>query len=484
FNKTATNQGNLHITLLQEDLKPQIAKELEKIRKNAKIKGFRPGAVPTSMLQKLYGEGIKAEVMNNLINQAIADYQKDNELSFLGDLLPISEPMSESNLNQDQFEFIYEVGITPHLDIQSFINHCKLIKYKLNFSSSIIDAELDAFLKHYNDLKDVEEEIISNDLVVLKIKELENGQEKPEGIVSEFTILVDQNLTEELYNKVVQKKIGDLFEFNIQQVEKNQDEKSIRKYFLKLEDSDERIFGNEFIGEIVKVSRKYKPELNDELYQRAFGPDTQVKSEEDLRNKLTEDLDQFYNEETERFVELELSKKIAHYPDLLYPDAFLKNWLGSSFEEWKNKSQHDFDHDLIHFKEGLNWQIFKKAILQKEPLSVDVGDMRNLIISKYRAQIPGLNFSEDQWNQVAMNVMKDKEKSQEFYQEAQNLKMLSWLKGQITQDEQEISLEDFKEKVKELNKHHHEHKEHDHIGHDHEEQSYKEHAHEESHSAH
>ncbi|MEP7196832.1 MAG: trigger factor family protein [Saprospiraceae bacterium] len=472
---TSPNQGNLVIALNQSDIKPEFQKELEKIRKNAKIKGFRPGAVPISMIQKLYGDGIKAEILNKLINKAVSDYQQENKLSFLGDLLPKNDSISEPDIESEKFEFSYEVGIAPILNLDSFIANTHLTNYLINCSEENIDAELEAFLNHFSDYKQVEEAIIPNDLVELKVKELESGEEKLDGIQSEFSVLIDDNVKDEIKSKLLSSNFGDKFNINIHQVENNQDDKTTRKYFLKLEDSDIRQYNDEFSAEIIKISRKVKGVPGEELYKKAFGPETEVNSEESLRSQLRKDIGEFYKIEADRFMDVELSKKISSFDELKYPDAFLKNWLSSAFEEWKAKSSADFDHDLIHFKEGLNWQLFKKTILEKVELKVELEDIKHLIVSKYQAQIPGLNFTDEQWSQVAMNVLKDKEKAQEFYTQAQNSKMLFWLKEQVNKVETAINLDDFREKVKELNKH--EHHDHSHDHHDHEHHEGEDHEH-------
>lgn len=472
---TATNHGNLRILLNREDVKPQISKEIEKIRKNAKIKGFRPGTVPATMIQKLYGSGIQAEVMNSIINKAITDYQKDHGIRFLGDLLPLTEPLNEQAFDKEEIEFSYEVGITPELDLKSFMNDSKLTQYIIQPTEANIDEEVKSFLAHFSEFKEGETDIQENDLVLLSVEELENGKLKEDGIKSEFSIIVDPQIEDDVRTLLLQKKQGDQFPLNINKIEKNQDLQTTRKYFLRLEESDTRIFDEVFSTEIKKISRKIKPELDKSLFEKAFGPDTNVQNEEDLREKLKQELQEFYNREAQKFMELELSDTITSYNKFEYPDAFLRNWLSTSFEEWKGKSTHDFEHDLIHFKEGLNWQLFKNAIQKDSEIKVEMQDIIQLIIAKYKSQIPGLNFSDEQWNQVAMNVLKDKAKAEEFYHEALTMKSISWLKDQLPKEEHQISLDDFKEKVKELNK---KRNNHDHHHHPAEEEHHAEHHHE------
>lgn len=453
FHSTSTNQGNLHIKLERQDFAPEMTKELEYIRKNAKIKGFRQGAVPVSMIQKLYGDSIKADVLNKLVNKAVENYQSENKLNFIGDLLPSKENESKTNIHSDDYEFQFNVGIAPVVDLDKFIDEIRLPKYKISVSEQELDAELEAFLNHFSEYKQIDSEIQDRDMVKLKVKELQDDSIKENGIESDFSVLLDEHITEDLTQKLLGKKAGDEIKLNIRQVEKEMDDKTIRKYFLKINDDQE--FSDEYLAEIESASRKVKPELSEELYKKAYGEETEINNVDQLRTRLKTDLESHYTSESNSFIDFYLYKQIISWDDLVFPDDFIKEWLTSSFEEWNNKSEHDLNHDLIHFKEGLRWQLFRKAIASRTDIDVQVNDVRDVIIRKYQAQIPGLNFTEEQWNQVAMNVLNDKEKAKEFINEAQSIKYQSWLQEQMMKTEIESSIDNFREIVKDLKAHKH-----------------------------
>ncbi|MFN8280454.1 MAG: trigger factor [Saprospiraceae bacterium] len=459
----SNNHGNLRILLQKQDINPEVSKELERIRKNAKIKGFRQGAVPSSMIQKLYGEGIRAEVLNKIVNNAVTEYQKEHELRFLGDLIPMNEPLADTDLLREEIEFVYEVGITPKINLDQFIASHSLKRYDIGFSSENIDAEVTSFIQHFSELQVIEDSIQEGDLILLKVKEVEDQKAGAEALESEFSVYLDENLHEDMRKLVAGKKTGEQFRFNIQHVEKNQNDNIVKKYFLHI--TDEQVgYSDMFDGEIIKVSRKVKPDLDKALFEKAFGPDTTVQNETDLREKLSDELKNFYIGESEKFLEYQVSELIKNDKTLAYPDDFLRKWLSTSFEEWQSKSSHDFEHDLIHFKEGLNWELYRSSIAATGEVQVKADDLRQIIINKYKAQIPGLQFTDEQWNQVAMNVLKDREKSNEFYHEALNARCIQWLQEKMTKEDVSISLDDFRSMIRDINQkaqaHQHEHHHH------------------------
>ncbi|MFN8331691.1 MAG: trigger factor [Saprospiraceae bacterium] len=227
----SNNHGNLRILLQKQDINPEVSKELERIRKNAKIKGFRQGAVPSSMIQKLYGEGIRAEVLNKIVNNAVTEYQKEHELRFLGDLIPMNEPLADTDLLREEIEFVYEVGITPKINLDQFIASHSLKRYDIGFSSENIDAEVTSFIQHFSELQVIEDSIQEGDLILLKVKEVEDQKAGAEALESEFSVYLDENLHEDMRKLVAGKKTGEQFRFNIQHVEKNQNDNIVKSIF-------------------------------------------------------------------------------------------------------------------------------------------------------------------------------------------------------------------------------------------------------------
>jgi trigger factor len=66
-------EGLLHeykVAVPAADLEAKLAKRLNELARNAAIKGFRPGKVPVAMLRKKYGLALKAEIVEETINDS------------------------------------------------------------------------------------------------------------------------------------------------------------------------------------------------------------------------------------------------------------------------------------------------------------------------------------------------------------------------------------------------------------------------------
>ncbi|KAB2849940.1 MAG: trigger factor, partial [Hyphomicrobiaceae bacterium] len=60
----------IKIVIDKGELKEKVARRLEELKDQVRLKGFRPGKVPVDHLRRLYGRSVMAEVMQESVNEA------------------------------------------------------------------------------------------------------------------------------------------------------------------------------------------------------------------------------------------------------------------------------------------------------------------------------------------------------------------------------------------------------------------------------
>ena len=70
--------AELTVKLEKADYQEKVDKELKSLRQKAQIPGFRKGMVPTSLIKKMYGKSVIAEVVNKALQEAVYNYIKES----------------------------------------------------------------------------------------------------------------------------------------------------------------------------------------------------------------------------------------------------------------------------------------------------------------------------------------------------------------------------------------------------------------------
>ena len=80
--------GNLErrviLSLPAGDVDTQVGGRLREIARTARIKGFRPGKVPTKVIEQRYGGQVRAEIVDGLLRQGMDQAVRENELRIAG----------------------------------------------------------------------------------------------------------------------------------------------------------------------------------------------------------------------------------------------------------------------------------------------------------------------------------------------------------------------------------------------------------------
>ncbi|MGH8273518.1 MAG: trigger factor [Gammaproteobacteria bacterium] len=100
------------ITIPGESIESEVEKRLLQYRKNAKIKGFRPGKAPAKIVRREYGPAAREDVLGELVNTHYAEAVQSEALA------PVGSPTIESGETgaDGSFTFTAELEVYPELE--------------------------------------------------------------------------------------------------------------------------------------------------------------------------------------------------------------------------------------------------------------------------------------------------------------------------------------------------------------------------------
>lgn len=135
--KIDAGKVQLDIEVPAEAVKQKFDQVYEKLGKEAKIPGFRPGKAPRDILEKHHGRLAREELIKNLIPEAYRDSLEKEKISAI-ELPEISEVKLESNI----LFFRAIVEVKPEIAVKNYKN-IKLKYKKVTVSPNEIEKALD-----------------------------------------------------------------------------------------------------------------------------------------------------------------------------------------------------------------------------------------------------------------------------------------------------------------------------------------------------
>lgn len=462
--------ATITIQVDKTDYTPLVEKAMKNYQRKAQVPGFRPGKVPMGMIQKMYGTSVLIDEVNRFTSDALNTFIDENKLEVLGQPV-LNEETEVTDWNTSQnFTFLFDIGLSPKFDLD-ITKKDIFTKYIPKIDEELIDKEVERSRDRYAN-QTTAEVVGDNDIITVIGTELdENGKVLEGGVNKEFTVLTSAIKNEAVKNQFIGQKNGatvvaDLFEV----FDNNATEISTVLGVSKETVND---LNKQFSFEIKEIKRQEKAELNQELFDKAYGENA-VKSIEEYRNKIREELEQFYAAEADHALEHELYDTIKSKHHIELPDAFLKRWLLSRYAD--KFTPETIDEKYAPEAAYLRSTLFQEAVISANGIQVNEEDLLAASVNYTKRMFFGYNLNipvSDYLTQYAQEQLKDNNYRSRMLNMAIETKVLAALKDMVTINVEELQVDDFFKKMREhSDKHHHNHEhEHDH-----------DHAHEEAHS--
>ncbi|MCB2194450.1 MAG: trigger factor [Bacteroidetes bacterium] len=438
--KTGDLTAVLKVNISEKDYAEKVENVLKDYRKKARIDGFRPGKVPTGLIKKMYGKGILVEEVNKLISESLTNYIREEKLNILGEPLPTENQKPADFDNESEFEFSFDVALAPEVDVK-LSKKDKVPYYEIKVDDKLLETHIDNYARRFGEFKDVEE-TTDNEMLTGNFVELdEEGNVKEGGIkAEEVKITIEYIKNEEIKKAMAGHKAGDTIKLDVRKAYPSDSEIAS---MLKVDKEVAKNIKGDFNFEILKVQRFEKAEINQELYDKAFGKDV-VKTDKEFKEKLTEEIkDNFVRETDYRFL-IDAKEKFVKKFDPELPTEFLKRWLIAVNEGKFTPEQ--IEEEFPKFEEDLKWQLIKDAIIKENEIKVEEEDILEAakeVTAAQFAQYGLANLPDEQLAQYAQEILKKDEERRKLYEKKFEDKVLEFIKDSIKLDIKEISVEDF-----------------------------------------
>ncbi|MFW5773673.1 MAG: trigger factor [Tangfeifania sp.] len=447
MNITRENTDNvnavLKITIEKPDYEPKVDEKLKEYRQKADMPGFRPGKAPLGLIKKRFGKSLLIEEVNTLLSQKLTSYLMEEKLQILGEPLANEEQQKPIDWDKDEnFEFVFDIALAPEIEIP-LDEKDKINYYKIKVSDEMVDEQVEMIRSQLGENKEVDEVkekgLVRGDFVQLD----EEGNEMEDGIRPEGVLLaIDLIKNKDIQKEFIGKKKGDTVVFDPVKAYEDVHE---MQHMLNISHEQAHDLNSEFKFTINEPLVFEKAELNEELYKKIYGEDTDIKTEEDLRKRLEKELAANLVHSSEQRFAMDVRNTLIEKTNPELPEAFLKRWLRVAN---KDVTKEQIENDFDGFLKDLKWQLIKDNLIKENELKVEeeeAFDFAKQLAQAQYAQYGIPNVPEDQLESFAKMILEKQEEKERLYNKLLEDKVVTVVKDKVSLDEKEVTQEEFTE---------------------------------------
>ena len=431
----------LSVNIQEADYSALVEKQLKNFRQKANVPGFRPGMVPMGLVKKQYGTAVKAEEINKLLQTKIFEYIRENKIDMLGEPLPIESQQAGINMAEDkEFTFEFEIALAPKFEAV-LDNNDKLAYYRIRPTEEMINGQVNAFAQRCGEYKQVESYENGDMLKGTLAESVEEGI-----VVREAVMMPSYMKNDDQKALFAGSKVNDVVTFN-PCVAFDNNEAELAS-LLKVEKGEVAAHNGEFTFTITEITRFVASELNQTVFDAAFGKDV-VTNEADFRAKIAEQFEARFEVESDYKLLMDVRTYLMEKVGKLeYDEAILRRIMDGSKQPGETVSEEEFQKSLTE----LTWHLIKEQLARKFEIKVDDNDVLDVAKAATRdqfAQYGMANVPEDLLENYAKEMLKQDKTREALINRAVDVKLINAIKGVVTLEEEKVSVEDFNKKVSE-----------------------------------
>lgn len=275
----------LTVEVDQKEVKKALDKAYKSLSGQVRIKGFRPGKAPRSILERYYGTQVNQEVAQGLIQDSAPEALEASGLD------PVIQPQADPQPLKDGEPFVYslDLEIKPVIEIDGYFG-LELTKLERTVDDELVDDRLKELAQAHSKLESAPEDAVveAGDYVTADLEASKEGQPLANGKLEKFDLLVGRSN----FNQSVEEALVGL---------KREEEVTAPAEFPANFYHD-ALAGKklEMKAKVLEIRRPIPPELNDE-FAKSMGQG--LESLDDLKKLIRERLEQSAAQESDREVQ-------------------------------------------------------------------------------------------------------------------------------------------------------------------------------------
>jgi len=418
------------MTVVHMDYKGQVQKRINEKMPLATVKGFRKGAVPKDLVEKQYGKPIKVEEVQKVVDLALERFIQSERLNLLG--TPLAKVNENFSWDAEELVFEYEIGLVPNFDLDLDAKN-DIVKYVVSADAKMIEGQVARIQKQFG--KPVPQEVVEAGFDVTGTF---TNEEK--GINNTTTISLDIFKDKATADKFIGKKVGDVVTVNTKGL--FEDAHQLMD-FLKVGHDEVHELAVDVDFKIEAINSTELAELNQELFDKLFGPGN-VASLEELKAKIKEDAESQFAQQADQKLLGDVTEFLIENTKFDLPAEFLKKWLQTVGEKQLTPAEAEVEY--ARSEKGLRFQLIEGRAMAQSNIKITFEDLKSFTTKSIRqqmAQFGQTNPTDEEVQGIVARVLSNQEEVKRLSDQVVAEKLLELFKEKANPTTKEVTYEEF-----------------------------------------
>ena len=429
FNKKNKLTGIITIEINRVDYEQNVNDVLKRYSKTAKIPGFRKGFVPIGLVKKQYGNAVKVDEINKLLDSNLKKYIQDEKLDILGG--PIPHMDNEINWDSEKINFDFEIGYTPEFKI-NLKPKKPILKYEVKADKKMVDGQIKNIQSQYGKL-------ISKPKVENNSEITANFNCKTDEI-NNSSMFKTESLKPSFLKRIIGLKVGnELTEIGSKIFKENYE----LSRNLKIELEKAKKFKSEVSIKIEEINEREMADLDQDLFDKVFGKNS-VKSVTEMKNKLSEDfVKQFQNQVDQKLMN-DTIEYLIESTKINLPSEFLIKWMKLSSENKISIDEAKSEYEKS--EKGMKYQLIESKIIIDNDLQVNFEDLKSFttdLIKNQMLQYGQAIPDEKEVDGIVARVMSNKDEIKRLTEQLTSTRILNFFKDNFNYKTKKVSYDEY-----------------------------------------
>lgn len=309
----------VEVIVSEEDKKPVEEQIYDELKRQVKIKGFRPGKVPKNIINAFYRDYIEAE-----LKKRIVEFTMGNALKEV-DIKPVGEPIIDF-LDDDGFRgYTIECEVLPEIELPEY-KGIEVEVEPITISEDEIQRRMENIRQLYAqmEMKGDDEGAEKDDFMIISYQGFLDGEPLKEVKTDYYPVeLGNSMLMPEFESALYGMKIGEEKEITIDFPEDYPDKDIQGKKVL-------------FKIHVKEIRKKILPELDDD-FAKDIGFDNLEKMKENVENDLRKEKEAARN----KIIYQKIIDSLFEKTDIPVPKRYLEKRVQSMLEDAKQRYENE-----------------------------------------------------------------------------------------------------------------------------------------------